>query len=160
MQRTLQETGKVVGLFVVLGVGLGLSGYVGMDHFIPDAQNGEDFGAALIGGLLMMQAIVFMYLIGPAMAVVTGIFTGRHSVDRKSSAISGGAGAFVGFYVMFIVAFLIMSLAFPETSGNGGGGGGDSAINLADTLTQMILIGFPTGLAGAITGYTTGSSSG
>lgn len=153
VRRIAKEVGKVAGLFVILGIGLGLAGYVGLDQFVPEPSGENDFGAAFIGALLMFQAIFFMYFIGPAMAVVTGIYTGRHSNERNNSAIAGGAGAFVGFYVMFIIAFLIMSLAFPETGGGDGGGGGGTS--LGDTINQMIIMGIPTGLVGAITGYLT-----
>lgn len=153
MRRIIIETGKVVGLFVILGIGLGLAGYVGLDQFMPQQTGEQDFGGALIGALLIFQSITFMYFIGPVMAVTSGIFTGKQPGSKVVSAISGGAGSFVGYYLMFIIAFLIMTMALPETGG--GGGGGDGGVQLGDSLVQAGVIGLPTGIVGGITGYGT-----
>lgn len=154
MDSRLKNIGKVIGIFAVLGLGLGLAGFIVLDQMVPKSNGQEQsLGQALVSGLLILEAIAVMYFLGPAMAVVSGIYSGRQDDAPINSALAGGVGSFIGFYVMFILAFLIMSLAFPET--NGGGGGGDSATNLGNNLVQMILVGIPTGVVGAITGVLT-----
>lgn len=148
MDSRARTVGKVVAIFVILGVGLGTAGFIVLDQFAP---SGDGVGAALVQGLLVLQAVVFIYLLGPAMGVVSGLYTGRQESDPVDSATTGGAAAFAGFYLMFLLAFLVMSLAFPETSGDGGSGSTD----LGNNLVQMVLVGIPTGGVGALTGYLT-----
>lgn len=152
MDSRIEITGKVIGLFAVLGIGLGLAGYIVLDQLVPGSDGqGQMFGQALISGLLVLEAVAVMYFLGPAMAVVSGIYSGRQDDTPANTALTGGVGSFVGFYVMFVLAFLIMSLAFPETNGGGGSGPTD----LGNNIVEMILVGIPTGFVGAISGLIT-----
>ena len=144
----ITTTGKVIALFGLLGIGVGLASFIDINEMTTAGSNGEqNMGEAFAAAIVILQSVGFLYFIGPAMATITAILSSR-TETRLYSALTNGVGSFIGYYVMFLLAFLIMQVAFPEGSGDE-----TTSTDLSRNLVLMVKIGIPTGLIGAAAGF-------
>lgn len=79
------------------------------------------------------------------------MFAGCELGKRVESAVAGGVGSFIGFYVMVVLAILIMSMAFDATGGSGGSST-ENAFKLSDAAGTLFKAGLPTAIVGAFGG--------
>lgn len=153
MRELIKETGKVIAVFGVLGVGVGLAAFVMLSSMnLGGSQTGaQSFGAQFAVAMVSLFAVGVLYFLGPVMGVMSGLFSSRYSEDRRRNTISAGLGSFLGFYLMFLIGIIILSFGLPSV----GGGGGETTggVSVTQNLVQMILVGIPTGAVGAVSGY-------
>ena len=143
--------GITIAIFAVAGLGLGLTGYIGMgfaEDSLGTGGGGEDPFADAFIAIVFLQSILVTLFAGPLVAVISGVISGHVLQDRIGSIFVGGAGSFVGFFIMIVLAVIIMSMGFSGGGGSTTGGGGP----LGETLRPMIQAAIPTTLAGAVAG--------
>lgn len=149
-KRILKQTGIVVAIFAIVGVGLGSTGYVGVsfagDQLIT-AGDSAGFGEAFVA-LIFLQSVFVSFFAGPSIAAVTGVASAL-SADAKTAIASNTIGACIGFIIMSAVAVLIMSAGMPEMGGSSGGGSsGGNLFSLRDIAT-ILKAALPTTIVGA-----------
>lgn len=153
----LKTMGVVLGLFVISGVGLGLTGYIGIE-FIAQTMSqdgGENVFAEMLVVFIFLQSAIVTLFAGPLVASSAGIIAGYSLRHRGYSLMVSGAGSFLGFLGMVFIAILLMTLALPETGGGGGGSGGSggsAATDLGQLATPMLKSSIPTTVAGLVAG--------
>ncbi|MFC7166209.1 hypothetical protein [Halospeciosus flavus] len=139
-----RTAGLVVAVFAVVGVGLGLTGLVGLS-WVKSRVGGGAFGMGqVVTTLAFLQSAVVTLLIGPTVGGIVGAILGRDATPggARDGAFAAGVGSFFGFYVLAGLALFLMSLAL----GGGDGGGG---ANLGDLVVPVVQAGVPTALVGA-----------
>lgn len=147
-----RKVGLTVGLFAIIGVGLGLSGYISLsfiNQMLVEEAEGEfmrGFGQILVRIVALQSAFVF-FLLGSVVAAISGSTIAREAGSIREAALSNGAASFVGFYVMVGIASVIMLTALSS-----GGGGAESSsnqfVNLGEIIMPVLKIGIPTGFVG------------
>lgn len=143
-----RTAGLVVAVFAAVGVGLGLTGFVGLS-WVKSRVGGGALGVGeVVTTLAFLQSAVVTLLIGPTVGGVVGAVVGTGagpgaSGDERERAFAAGVGSFFGFYVLALLALFLMSLAL------GGGDGGGGGANLGDLLVPVLEAGVPTALVGA-----------
>lgn len=157
-----KHIGLTVGVFAVVGVGLGFTGFFPMEYIVDQfsATDGGEFAQAigqLFIGVVFLQSVMMAMFTGPTIGGLTGIMSGLSLNDRASAAVVGGVGGFLGFYIMVLVSIFVMSLALPSTTGTGGETGVQQSTDLGQIITPVVKSGLPTGIVGAITGALGGS---
>ena len=122
-----------VGLFVVVGVGYGLT-------FWLFSELGEFDGTT--GELLVAFGSIFGFFLGPVVAIFSGAFTALDAPERDDTtlAVASAVGSVVGFVLMVVVLIVFLALG---SDGGGGGGGDDSGGDLPGGLggTIGLLVG-------------------
>jgi len=119
-----RHVGITTLLFVIVGIGLGASGYIIVDY-AGVAFGGEDQGqiaqaiSGLFIGLVVLQTTFVTFLLGSIVAMVTGILAATHST-RRQAALSNGLGALVGFPLMVLFSVVLMLLGVPDLGSAGG----------------------------------------
>jgi hypothetical protein len=158
--ESFTKLGKTIGLttgvFAVVGVALGLTGFFPIEYITSQLTNaGEGEFTQAIGqlfvGLIFFQSVMMAMFVGPTIAGLTGIASGISLEDHISSFIVGSVGSFVGFYIMVLTAVIVMSLAVPST-GSGAQSGIQQSADLSQLISPIIKSGVPTGIVGGITG--------
>ncbi len=151
---------QTIGLFGIVGIGLGLSGYITLDFMQSTFVDGTEPDSLIRGiGQMMvllaaLQTSFVTFLLGSVVATATGLASGRSSTSLRSSVLSSGVAATIGFPIMVSVAIAIMLLAL-DLGGGGGGGGQQPApeIDWFDVGGKLATLCVPTGLVGAGAGY-------
>lgn len=144
----LKNVGVVVVVFAVVGAGIGLTGYFGVSGLGSVMQTGGQGGGGfgqLFVALFGFVAVLIAFLLGPVVAAIAGLLAGLAFRERQAGAVVGGAGSFVGFYVMAVVAIGAISAAFPGASGG-------VSLDVGDQLTTILKAGVPSGVVGAVSG--------
>lgn len=147
----------VLGVFTLVGIGLGLSGSMILSAagnlFLTEeaGQFATAIGQMLIL-ILLMAGIMMTFFTGPTVGAVTGLHVGSHS-DSSSHAIGSAAvGSFIGFLIMTVVAVMIMITALPEMGG-GGTGGMNGGIDVANYTNQIVMAAIPTTIVGGASAW-------
>lgn len=161
MRRSVSYLLAVIGLFALLGAGVGLAANFTIGFFIEQfVEPGTDPLDNTQIGITFLVAIFFSYTIGPIAAGVTGAWVGLGLSDREALAgVIAGAGGFAGFYLFVGLAlfFTFSVLAeFSAPGGGGGGGGGGGPLDPSGLLRLMVQVSLLTGLVGFGTAYLTG----
>ena len=156
-KNPLKIGGLVIAVFGIVGFGLGLTGYIGVDWIqgVFTTEGSENVFGGLLVGLILLQSVLVTFLNGPTVAALTGLVTGTITKSQKRAAAINGAGTFVGFYIMVAVAIVVMTMAFDGGSGSGGSSG--SAFNMGQAMTAAAKAGIPTAAVGVAAGYLGGS---
>lgn len=152
-----KKVGLTIGMFAVIGVGLGLSGYISMGAVerLLVGDGGQEIGAfaQTFIALIALQSTFVVFLLGSVVATITGSRIAAEASSMKEAMVANGVASFVGFYLMTGIALVIMLAALGSGDGSGGGGGGgDLGINIGDVARPIIQIGIPTGLVGTAAG--------
>ncbi len=152
---------QTIGLFGIVGIGLGLSGYITLDFmqatFVQDTE--ADSFMRGIGQLMVLLAALqtsfVTFLLGSVVATATGLSNARASGSLRSSILGSGVAATIGFPIMVSVAIAIMLLALDLGGGGGGGGSQQVApgIDWLDVGISLATLCVPTGLVGAGAGF-------
>lgn len=163
------QFGLIVGVFAVIGFGIGITGYLGISYAQSqivagfETQFADAFGGnglitvfdpsgpaqtlgQLILGLLFAQAILISLFIGPTIAGLTGLFVGQSVDELVPAGVVSTAGAFIGFYLMVCIMtgfiWLALDIELSAISNDNGG-----------TLFWVLFIaGVPTGIVGGVCG--------
>lgn len=147
------HVGLVIGALTIIGVGLGVTGYLTMgmvqDAFTTDGQT-SGFAQAFVA-LAFLQSAITVFFIGPVAGGLAGFASSIRHSDAERGTLVGGLGSFIGFYPMIVLAIYIMALAFDGGASTGDGGGG--GFDILGNITTILVAGVPTGLVGAATGY-------
>jgi hypothetical protein len=158
MRRTLSYLLAVIGLFALLGAGVGLASNFTISFFIEQfVEPGTDPLDNTQVGIMFLVAIFFSYAVGPLASGITGVVVGRGLSGREAVAgVVAGAGGFLGFYLFIGLAlFSLLAVLSEFAPPGGGGGGGDGPLNPSALLTLMVQVSLLTGLVGFGTAYLT-----
>lgn len=149
MPSTGRVAGLIVGVFAVLGVALGVSGYLAMEwatrQFLVAAggTTAERFGPVFVA-LVAFQTTVSQFLIGTAVAGVVGAMAGSRFAVPRTAGLVAAVGSITGFYLMGAISVLVLSLV--------GGPGTEQVYAPGQALGPLALGGLPAGIAGGIGG--------
>lgn len=161
-RQFLRTTGYAVLAFVTVGLGFGLAanftiGFL-IESFVEPGANPMD---NTLVGIVLIVAVVNTFLLGPVVAAVTGLVTGRSLPDRRLlAAAANGTASVVGFYLLaglaLFVTFTVLSQYAPAEAASASGGAGGSSggpFSPADLVPTLLEVGIPTGVVGAVTGW-------
>lgn len=149
---------RIVGLFVVVGAGLGLAnnfvlGFL-IEQFVDPGGNPTD---NTLVGIMLVNAIVTPVVLGPLIAAGASLALGRALPDRRLAATAVGAGvSVVGFYLMAFVALFLTVVVLAQYGGGGGGAGGGGSGGPFDPMALVSLIleaGIPAAIVGTVAAY-------
>ncbi|MFB6304062.1 MAG: hypothetical protein ABEH47_02765 [Haloferacaceae archaeon] len=141
--------GLIVGVFAVLGVALGASGYLALDwartQFLVAAGGAtpSQFGPVFVA-LVAFQTTVSGFLVGTAVAGLVGTMAGSRFPDVGTAALVAGGGSLVGFYLMAGVVVLVLTLV--------GGPGTGQVYGPGQAAGPLLLAGVPAAVAGGAGG--------
>lgn len=145
-----QQVKGTMVLFLGTGIGMGIVGYALVNAITAGS---ESWGAALIGGIIILAALVAFSIAGPVLGAVTGV---RAELTAGGDGIAGvtatGATVLIGHVAMVILAFVMTLLGMNTstggeggtdggTGGGTGGGGGSGSVDVADFILPIILGG-------------------
>jgi hypothetical protein len=148
----LNSVGQIVGIFALVGVGIGLTGGVAM------SQLGS--GGAIIGGILTLVILTIAFLLGPVISIITGLRTGEQQGRTGESYLAGLLGSVVGYFVMMAIVLLILSVVMAIVMGDGGSSStaaqsttstassSESGLPIGEYIIPIIAVAIPTGLTG------------
>lgn len=158
------EIKYVVGIFAVVGLGFGLTGFVFNDVLIGGATESGGEGENLIAGMLTILSIVGILTVATMSGTIISVFTSREIRskfdDLKPAYVAAGAGNGVGCVVMMIVTAVILSFTISTESSGGGAGaggggteGGVSLLSLGDLIVPIIALAIPVVVVSLATVY-------
>lgn len=148
MTKVSETVGLIVAVFAALGFGLGLAGYVsiswGHSVFVASASGptAERFGPLFVS-VVYFQNVSAIFFVGLITSLVSGLLFGSNFLQARNALLATGGGTIVGFWMMALVALVIMSLGMGEPRGFG----------LFDAFGQIALAGIPAGIVGSVAGY-------
>lgn len=160
--NSFRSIGVIVGVFAAIGIGLGLTGFISLGWIEgaftnPDqSEMANSFGQMFVG-LVFLQSVIITFFTGPTVAALSGLVTGISKASKTRAAGISGVGAFIGFYVMVLIAILVMSMAY---STGGSGSGGSTSFDFGNTLITAAKAGIPTAAVGVVAGYIGGTFEG
>ena len=139
--------GVILAVFAILGVGIGLTGYLMIGAL------GGGGGSQLFSGLFALVVILFAALVGPVVAVAVTLHVDESLGDALGPAsLTAAVGNFVGFLVMGLLVVILLSI---RLSGGGGGGEGGGSLDVGSYVGTLVKAGFPSLLvAVAVTALT------
>jgi hypothetical protein len=149
MSRTGRVLALVVGVFLALGLGLGVAGHLAVGwagrQFVVGASGASpaEFGPVFVA-LVAFQTTVAALLVGVAVAGLVGAMAGSRFVAVRRAGLVAGVGSLLGFYVMGGTTVLLVSLA--------GGPGTEQVFDPGAALGPLALTGLLAGLAGGVGG--------
>lgn len=155
MRRLFTYALAVVGMFGVLGVGLGLAGNFTLSFFIEQfVDPGTNPLDVTQVALMFLVVIVIIYSTGPIASVVAGVVVGQVLPDREGAAsVVVGISAFLGFYLFVALSLFITFSVLSEYGALSGGGGGP--LDPAGLVTLTVQVSLPVGLVGLVSAYIT-----
>lgn len=148
----LRSLGGVVGLFLAVGVGVGLAQNFTLGLLIEQLVDpGTDPTDNTLVGIVLVVDVVTPFVLGPLVAVGGGVLVGRlMSNAERAAAVLAGTAAGVGFVLM---TFLALTLTFAVLGQYGGGGGADGPIAQDALFTTVFETAVPTAVVGGLAGY-------
>lgn len=148
----LIQTLEIIGIFALVGVGIGFTGGMAVARL----GSGE-----ILVGLVTIVVLTITFLLGPVIAVISGLRTGDGHGCTPESLLAALIGSAAGYFVMMFLTLFALSLAISFGSGGGGGAATDAAtqtptptsstgdgLPLGEYLGTIVSIAIPTGLAG------------
>lgn len=139
----------VVGVFGLVGAGIGLIGVLG-------PLFGSTLVKATIKIVVALAGVSVVVAGGPVVGVLTGLGIDDRMSDRgRPVFLTAGASGVVGHFLMMVVTILLLSVGIDSSGSGGGAGGGASSIlnSFGDFLLPLILIAVATGLVSAGAAY-------
>ncbi len=139
----------VVGVFGLVGAGIGLIGVLG-------PLFGSTLVKATIKIVVALAGVSVVVAGGPVVGVLTGLGIDDRMNDRgRPVFLTAGASGVVGHLLMMVVAILLLSVGIDSSGSGGGAGGGASSIlnSFGDFLLPLVLIAVATGLVSAGAAY-------
>jgi hypothetical protein len=147
--RLLRFAGGVVGLFVTVGVGVGLAQNFTLSLLIEQLVDpGTNPTDNTLVGIVLVVDVVTPFVLGPVVAVGTGALFGRAMPDAdRAAAVLSGAAAGVGFVLM---TFLSLFLTFVILGQYGGGGGNGGPIDQGALFATVLETAIPVAVVGGL----------
>lgn len=144
----LRNIKQTVGIFSIVGVGLGLTGAITL------LQVG---GSGIFGGILALVLLIFTFLISPILAVITGLRIGEKNGRSKQTYLIGAVGAVGGHFSMMLIIVLILSIVISTLSGDGGTGStaaqsaatSNGGLEIGEYIVPIIAVAVPTAITGS-----------
>jgi hypothetical protein len=149
-----RHIGAITALFVIIGIGLGFSGFIALEYTqtqLVDNANGdfaESIGQLLVVVIFLQSGFV-SFLLGSIVASIGAVHTTSSTQSLTEAVLSNSIASLVGFPLMVVLAVGIMLLAF-DGGGSGSSGSGGSPVDLLQLVSQVAIITVPTVLVGAI----------
>ncbi|WP_255195912.1 hypothetical protein [Halorarius litoreus] len=153
-RRLLQYVAGGLGLFLAVGVGVGLAQNFTLSFLIEQLVDpgGNPLDNTLVGIVIVVD-IITPFSLGPLVAAGVGLVTGAGYDDREGvAAFVAGAVSGVGFVLMTLVA-LLLTFAVLQQYGTGGAGGGDSPFSPSALVPTVIQAGIPMTVVGGAAAY-------
>lgn len=153
--RPLRFAAGVLGLFVAVGVGVGLAQNFTLSLLIEQLVDpGTTPTDNTLVGIVLVVDVVTPFALGPLVAVGTGALFGRAMPDaERAAAVLSGAAAGVGFVLMTFLSLFLTFVVLGQYGGGGGGSGGgpiDQGALFATVLETAIPVAVVGGLAALI----------
>lgn len=104
-----------VGIFALIGVGLGLVGFV----VLTQSASGNNMADAIVSGIFSIMILVIALFLGPVIAAIVGIQMGNRN-QSSSVYFTSFVGNTIGYIVMMLIVLAILSIGIGLVS-NGGG---------------------------------------
>lgn len=148
----LRFAGGVVGLFVAVGVGVGLAQNFTLGLLIEQlVEPGTSPTDNTLVGIVLVVDVVTPFALGPLVAAGTGTLMGRALPDaERVAAVLSGAAAGVGFVLM---TFLALFLTFVVLGQYGGGGGGGGPIERSALFATVLETAIPVAVVGGLAAF-------
>jgi hypothetical protein len=123
-QGPLGVVGRIIGLFAVTGLGLGVGALLFLwatGALTPEESQGigEAFGAAFASAIAITGVLAFALLIGVVLAAIGGMHAAAAIPTRSPAAVAAAISGAVGHVVMILVlgATLIMGMGILSAAG-------------------------------------------
>lgn len=141
----------VVGLFAVVGVGIGLATNFSLAFLIEwQVDPGANPTDNTIVGMTLVQGILFPLMVGPLVAAVAGLAAGYSVGDRRLPAtVLAGLSSAVGFVAMALLSVVLTVVVLAVYAG----GGGATGFPMDRLLWTVVETAIPVGVVGATAGY-------
>lgn len=154
-----------VGIFSIVGLGFGLTGFVFNDILLPAAfGTGGEEGASsqsLVDPFFQLITIFGIVIMATLSGSIVGAISSFRVADRiennQAAYLASGLGNAVGFVAMLVVTVLVLSATVSvggSGSGTGTSSGGSSAgslLNLGDLLVPIVALSIPVAIVGLAT---------
>jgi hypothetical protein len=144
-----------IGLFVFVGIGVGLAQNFTLSFFIEQfVDPGSDPLENSAIGLLLLGSVFTPFTLGPLVAAGVGLVTGVNYPDREGlAALVAGAASGVGFVLMTGLTLFLTFAVLSQYASGGGGGGGGGPFSPADLVPTIVQAGIPMAVVGGGAAY-------
>lgn len=143
--------GRIVGVFAVIGLCLGIGAVFGLWGFGAFDSPRENLEAAITGTLTLIGAYLFVIMVGIVIAALGGHYAARATSNTGSSVLAGSAGGAAGYLVLLVTFILILSSSFAVFGEDSGAGDTDDGTPDMDVLWKAGLAFIPAGIVGGLT---------
>lgn len=146
-----------IGIFALIGVGLGLVGFV----VLTQLAGGNNIADAIFSGIFSIVILVIALFLGPVIAAIIGIQMGNRN-QSPSVYFASLIGNTTGYIVMMLIVLAILSIGIGLVSNGGGssamGGtsgevGASGSGGFGQWVFPIIAISVITGLTGTGASY-------
>lgn len=150
-----------VGIFGIVGLGFGLTGFVFTDILIPGVTSSSgstgSTGSSLFGGFLtifsLLSILVLAALSGPILGVISALRVDEAFDTDRVAYVTSASGNVAGYVVMLVVTVLMLSVTGSTGGGSSTGDATGGLFNLGDLLVPFVALSIPVGVVGALTVY-------
>lgn len=155
--RTGGQLLYAVGIFVLVGIGLGLIGFVALTQL----AGGNNMTDAIFSGIFFIIILVIALFFGPVIAAIVGIQMGNRN-QSSSVYLTSLIGNMIGYIVMMLIVLAILSVGIGLVSNGGGSGtmggtsgemGASGGGGFGQWIFPIIAISMITGVTGAGASY-------
>lgn len=108
MSSMVQVTGRIVGVFAILGTTLAAATLMLLAE--SGAFSGDGMGAMFAMGFTLMIVMVFALLVGLVVAAIGGAHAARILPDGRSAALAGGIGGAAGHLALVVALGLVLGV--------------------------------------------------
>lgn len=152
-RRPLRYLAGGVGLFVAVGVGVGLAQNFTLAFLIEQLVSpGTNPLDSTVVGMVLIVDVVTPFAIGPLVAAGTGLVVGAGYTDRPGgSALLAGVSSALGFVAMTFTALLLTFVVIGQYSSGGGSGGGP--FSPSDIVPVVFQTAIPMAVVGGAAAY-------
>lgn len=154
--RSRRYVAAGVGLFVAVGVGVGLAQNFTLVFLVEQLVDpGTDPLANTLVGIVLIVDVITPFSLGPLVAAGVGVVTAGGFPDRpRTAAVLAAVVSALGFVLMTLLALLLTFAALSQFTGGGGGGGsGGGPFSPVDLVPTVLLSGIPMALVGGAAAY-------
>ena len=151
----------VVGLFTLVGIGFGTTGFLIIDLIASNFLGDLGAGGQAILAFFSLPLLVVTLVIGPVIAVYTGLKANDELYrEPRTAYLTNFVGNLTGYLVMVVVTILLINLAFGGGGGTaaqtgqgevGGGAAqntGGNTFDFSSLLVPLLGLSIPVGLVG------------
>lgn len=157
MSTNIERIGLVLGIFALVGVGLGLSGMMLLEfaqgQFVdPEAAEIAQAIGQLMVMILFLSGVLTTFFTGPTVGAIVGITIGQSGGNTRGAILSGAVGSFVGFILMSVIAIAIMGTAI-SAGGDAGASTGPMDTSTGSYIGKILIASLPTTVVGGVSAW-------